>query len=371
MNLVDSGTKHNKINTPQMSIILANNILGTAILSLPRNMSMSMDTPDGWISIFLTGLICIGIGYLMVYISNKFPGLTVFEYSQLLIGKWLGRILVGFMIVFFIGMASYEVRVLAEVVDLFLLEQTPKSVIIIVMMMAAVYIVFGELGAIARLFGILLPITVLVLFGCLLLSLKTFDIEHLRPALSHGIIPIVAGFDPAFTSFIGIEALLILPAFLTNPSRAPRAVWYGIGVPTAIYFFTYLAVIGGLGVEVTKTVLWPTISLIRSFEYTGLLFERFDSFLMAVWIMQIYTAYVMYHYFIVRALKVYIAKPLGGVFLIMPIIYLLAMIPRSVFSLFKLLRYIEWMFYGIVIVVPLLLIFMYWIRGKANHEAQS
>ncbi|MES9804692.1 GerAB/ArcD/ProY family transporter, partial [Priestia megaterium] len=38
------------------------------------------------------------------------------------------------------------------------------------------------------------------------------------------------------------------------------------------------------------------LDLIRSYELTGLIFERFDSLLLVVWIMQMFTSFNVNHY---------------------------------------------------------------------------
>lgn len=56
----------------------------------------------------------------------------------------------------------------------------------------------------------------------------------------------------------------------------------------------------GLGIKpvldgvVTRT--WPTIDLMRSFEISGLIFERFESLLLVIWIMQIFATYTISYY---------------------------------------------------------------------------
>ena len=40
----------------------------------------------------------------------------------------------------------------------------------------------------------------------------------------------------------------------------------------------------------------PTIDLMRSFEISGLIFERFESLLLVIWIMQIFATYTISYY---------------------------------------------------------------------------
>ena len=55
-------------------------------------------------------------------------------------------------------------------------------------------------------------------------------------------------------------------------------------------------VIGALSIDGVVTRTWPTIDLMRSFEISGLIFERFESLLLVIWIMQIFATYTISYY---------------------------------------------------------------------------
>lgn len=114
-----------KITATQTAIFLNNTLLGAGVLTLPRSVSKSVGTPDGWISTLLGGAIVMLAVLLMVKISQQFPGKTVFQYSRLLTGRFIGGLLSMLLILYFITIAGFEIRTLAEVTLFFLLEGTP------------------------------------------------------------------------------------------------------------------------------------------------------------------------------------------------------------------------------------------------------
>ena len=59
-------------------------------------------------------------------------------------------------------------------------------------------------------------------------------------------------------------------------------------------------VIGALSIDGVVTRTWPTIDLMRSFEISGLIFERFESLLLVIWIMQIFATYTISYYACIR-----------------------------------------------------------------------
>lgn len=95
-------SSNDKITTSQALVILVNYILATGILTLPRTSVEQVKTPDVWISVFLGGLIAMIVGVIIVKLSQQFPEKKLFyQYSQDIVGKWMGRVLSLLIIVYF------------------------------------------------------------------------------------------------------------------------------------------------------------------------------------------------------------------------------------------------------------------------------
>lgn len=97
-------------------------------------------------------------------------------------------------------------------------------------------------------------------------------------------------------SFTCSEIMFILVAFMKKPKNAVKAVVIGTGVVTSFYMITMIMVIGALSVEGVVTRTWPGLDLMRSFEIPGLIFERFESFLLVIWIMQLFATFIITFY---------------------------------------------------------------------------
>lgn len=134
-----------KITTSQASIILTNSMLGAGILTLPRSLVKAVQTPDAWISVVLGGIVVFMAIMIMVKLSQQFPGKTVFQYSKRIVGNLPGGVLSSLLILYFIVVAGFEIRVLAEVTLFFLLEGTPIWAIVIPFIWVGTYLVYGGL----------------------------------------------------------------------------------------------------------------------------------------------------------------------------------------------------------------------------------
>ncbi|WP_040675487.1 GerAB/ArcD/ProY family transporter [Paenibacillus terrigena] len=357
-------SEQESITTHQAVVIVANYILGVGILTLPRSAAEQVKTPDIWLSIIIGGLIAMLAGLIIVKLSQKFPGMTFYDYSQQIVGKWIGCILNLIVIGYFISMASVMLRAMAEVNTLFLLEETPRWAMIIAFMWVGIYLVVGGLSAITRMFEIIFPITVIIFVLIAVMSLKIFDINNLRPVLGLGIAPVLNGVKTTALSFSGFEIMLLIVASMQNPKTAQKAVLIGIGIPLLFYVTTALMVIGALTIEGVTSLTWPTITLIKSFEFPGILFERYESLLLVIWMMQIFTTFVITHYSAAMGMARSMRKDIRPfLYVLMPVIYIVAMLPKNINDLFHFSDSIGKLAFVMFVILPIVLLGIAKLRG--------
>ncbi|MDN3018412.1 GerAB/ArcD/ProY family transporter [Paenibacillus sp. BSR1-1] len=353
-----------RITTPQAVIVLINYILAAGILTLPRTSVEKVKTPDVWLSVIIGGLIAIIAGVIMVKLSQQFPGKTIYQYSQVLLGKWLGGLLSLLIVGHFFTLAAYEVRALAEVTGFFLLEGTPIWAIIMPFMWVGLYLVFDGINPIARLFEIIFPITVVIFLLVTFMGFEIFEIDNVRPVLGLGLIPVLKGIKTTVLAFLGPEIMLLLTAFMQKPNKATKVILVGIAIPMIFYIITVIMVIGALSIDGVVLRTWPTLDLIRSFEIQGLIFERFESLLLVIWIMQIFSTFTITYYAASLGLsQIFKMKMNPFMYGLLFIIYVIALIPKNINDLFKfgdLIGNAALVLFG---VLPLLLLLISKVKG--------
>lgn len=361
--------KDDKITTTQAAIFLTDTVLGAGILTLPRSVLEAAETPDVWLSILLGGAIILLLVLIMVKLSQRFPGKTVYEYSRRIVGTIPGAILCLLLILYFMVVAGFEIRVLAEVAMLYLLEGTPIWAILIPFIWTGAYLACGGINSIARVFQIVFPISLFFLILSYVMSIPVFDPNHLRPLLGGGIMPVVQGLKSTILVFTGCEVIMVLIAHMQHPERAVKAVFTGIGIPIMLYLFTIVMVIGGMSVDAVLRSTWPTIDLLRSFEVTGLFFERLEFPFLVIWMMQMFCNFTSFYFSASLGLSQIFRLRFGPVlFALMPVIFISAMIPKRINDVFQLggaIGYIGIFFFALL---PALLSAIYWIRKKGLRQ---
>ncbi|AUO05887.1 spore gernimation protein [Paenibacillus sp. lzh-N1] len=358
-----------KITTKQTAVFLTNTVLGAGILTLPRGVTEQVQTPDAWLSVLIGGAIVILVIWVMVKLSQQFPGNTIYQYSRRIVGTVPGGFLSVLLIIYFIIIAGFEIRVLAEVTMFFLLEGTPIWAIVIPFIWVGSYLVFGGINSIARLYQIILPISLFFLLLCFVFSLRIFQIDHLRPVLSDGILPVIKGLKSTILVFSGCEVVMTLVAFMQHPEKAFKAMAVGIGIPLVLYFLTVVMVIGGLSVDSTVTSTWPTINLMRSFEIPGFLFERLEFPLLVIWVMQMFCNFCSFFFNASLGVsQVFGLKYRYAIFGLIPLIFISTMTPVRMMEVFSLGDAIGYMGIILFLLIPVFLSIVFMIRKKGMKQ---
>lgn len=324
-----------RITTTQATIMMVNYILAAGILTLPRTVVQASGTPDVWISVILGGILSMLTGAVIVRLNQRFPGQTFFQYSRRIIGRPLGVLLGTAIAGYFLCIASYEIRSVQEVTVFFLLEGTPSWAFAFAFIWTALYLCRGGINAVSRMCRLIVPITWTVFAIVCLLSLKVFDINNLRPVLGEGLGPVWKGVKPTSLTFTAGEALFFLIAFMDKPKKAMRVLVVGTCIPVFFYVAAVVLTIGAFSVDGVVTRTWPFLDLIRSFEVDYLIFERFESLLLVIWIMQIFCTFCIAFYGAALGMSQILNKKFHNcLFALLPVVYVISEIIPSINALF-------------------------------------
>ncbi|WP_151735748.1 GerAB/ArcD/ProY family transporter [Paenibacillus tengchongensis] len=353
-----AGKIPDRITTSQAVFILVNYILVASVFTLPRTAAEKAGTPDIWISVICGGVLSVLPAFLIACMCRKFPGETFFQFAPKMIGKPLALATGTLFCLYFLCYAAFELRSVQEITVFFLLEGTPNWAVAALFIWVALYLCRGGINALSRMCRLITPLAWTIFFGVCLLSLKIFDISNLRPVLGEGLAPVFRGMSVLPLSYTAGEALLFLVAFMDKPKQAGRVAVLGTLITIPFYVTSAVLTIGAFSVEGTVTRTWPFIDLIRSFE-VALLFERFESLLLAIWTMQIFSTFCIALYGAALGISQMSNLKLNHcLFAVLPLVYLLTECPPGINSVFAFGHFIgDWavlMFGGLSL--PLLLL---------------
>ena len=346
-----------QITPLEMAIVLMSMIIGVGILTIPRSLTAALETPDGWLAIGLTGIVVILIVYLIVRLQSYFPGQTLFDYLERgHFTKWVSHFLKTGFIIYFLTLLAFEARVLALVVNLYLLDRTPSVVLVGIILLTTTYGVTKGFQGIVHLSLLFLPITLILGFILLLANLPNVELERLLPIMGEGIAPIFQGIKEISLSYLGIEILFFL--LMTMDKRHIKAMPYSIAITiiTILYMATFIVVVSIFGVEGSQIITFPTVEAIKEIEVPGAFFERLESLMITIWLMTIFNTMAIAQLLTVQTVR-NTFRIQNQTFILAStvfITFILAFIPSSIPSVFEMGDRLGW--FGVCLITFSLLV---------------
>ncbi|QSS98888.1 GerAB/ArcD/ProY family transporter [Pontibacillus sp. ALD_SL1] len=348
----------------QVTIGISLTVLGVGMITLPREVFTAAGVASGWASVLITGMLAIGVTFLLITLNNRYQGMSYFQYNRIIVGSWFGGMITLITTMYYIAFAAFETRAMAELIQMFILDRTPVAFTMMIFIGTAVYLVMGGFSAIFRLFELYFPAIILFTLLIMILSANQFEVNHIRPFFE-GFSPIIKGMSATILSFVGIEVILFVQAHMKKPQRVKKAAMYGIGIPTFLYAIIVIMVGGIMGVGETMTLVYPLMELAKSIEIRNFFFERFETFFIPLWILSIFTTLSIVFYLAALGVKtVFQVKKETAVFSIIPIIYIIAMTPKNINEMFTMGTWIGYSMLVIGIIIPLILLLISVVRRQ-------
>lgn len=370
-------TKQEYLSPIQGGVLVLSSVIGTVVVTLPR-LATQAAQHSGVLSVFLAGLISLVLSILAVQLGKRFSNQTIIEYSATIAGKIPGKLIGVLIIIYSITVVGTALRVFADTLKIFMLPKTPIEFIMVTMLIVIVYLIYKGIGAIAKISESFIPLVITVLLLVIVLNFQDFEIRNLRPLISNGLVRTIKGalqgIPKIITAFLGFEIAFFIIPFLQEPDKITPYVAGGILLPTIIYTALTAMSIGVFGIELTKKMLYPTISLARAIEFPGAFAERFDILFSILWILGVFTSISIFFYIaslsITRIMGLKNFRPF--IFILVPFVYLVSILPQNIYQIHFLIDIVGYI--GIVVTllpIPLLLISKISGKGEKKHAKNS
>lgn len=190
-----AGINNAEITSGQCAKILFLFALGSAALILPT-MVTSIAKQDGWISMLLAGPFNYFILLIYLALADRFPKLTLAQYSEKLLGVWLGKAVTLLYIFYFLLLSALVLRNISDFLNLSVLPETPEWFINLTFMIVVIYGVLLGIETIARTGEILFGWAALVIGIVLIALFNQFNFQNFEPFLYDGWIRPIKGVYP-------------------------------------------------------------------------------------------------------------------------------------------------------------------------------
>jgi len=275
-----------KISSVAIVFMLMNLVGATAVVFLPA-IAAKYAKQDAWLKAIISTIPGIVVILLVTELGRRFPGKTLIEYLQDILGSWIGKTIGILYVVFIIHTNGIIIREFSELLNTMLMPRTPDLVLNATIVLLASYAVRSGLEVIARLLELILPPILVLYTAILFFGLAKADFNRLLPILENGIKPVLLGSvtpsawrgevvifgmflpylaKPLKGRTLGVWSAIILGAFLVGDALINTALF---GASTArLVFPTFnipsMVLLGGfLRVDVILIVLWLPAMLMK------------------------------------------------------------------------------------------------------------
>lgn len=284
------------ISAYQFALLVTLYTVGSAILVIPASMAAD-SKQDAWIA----SILGVGAGLLLVWlystVGNLFPNRTLVELNEILLGKWLGKVISLLFVVFTFLSCSQVMFYLGNFLTLHILQGTPILSIHIVFMIVVIIGVRYGIESIARCAEILFPVFI-ILFIILALSVSPqIKVENIQPILETGIKPILRStlVFLSIASLTLINLLMIFPACVNTSKKARRSFFIGHFTGGFIMIVIITLSIFILGPSQAARNMYPSYELASRVTIGGFL-ERIEALLAVMWLFSLYIKISLYFY---------------------------------------------------------------------------
>lgn len=276
---------NNGVTNRQLFFIIIVSMMGFSAVEIPKIMVEAAGT-GAWFSL-LIGAVFFALDVLMlVYLGEVYKGKSLFEYSQLLIGKIGSGVFCVIYILYFFILLTFVVRTSADIIKAEILYKTPLWSTMLLLLSVSLFAASKGVTHLARISEFLGLIVLIVGF---ILQFTTFTQGNLLNMLplfeSEEIGRYFRALPSTIFCFLGFEVITIIPFTKRNNKNsfwaAPAAV-----LLLCLYFIIIILSCGSvLGVDDIIHYDYPLLTAIRRLDIASLDFaKRLDLFFIMAWL---------------------------------------------------------------------------------------
>lgn len=362
--------KSMKISGSQIFWIMFTFEVGNSLL-LTISSTIRIAKQDAWISMVIAGLVGIAITFLATTLSSQYPNQTMIEFSQTILGKWLGKLMmIPFFLLWYSAMGVI-VREFGDFIITALFHKTPLWVIVFATMLLLIFIIYqGGIEGIGRLSEIVGPMVLLMITVLLILDLSNMNWHYMLPLYQDsGWLPILKGSYTPMASFFGESVMMTMFVFfMEKPDQASSRAMWGIGIAVLMISIGTLAVIFTFGPSLPSRLLYPFYDMSRFISVMEFI-QNVDILIVIIWFFSIFIKLALYMFIACygTAQWFHLKDWRKVVWLLAPISFVMAVSIKNIqifgqdYDKFFVLPFV---FPINMIGIPLLLLVVGWIRRK-------
>ncbi len=264
------------ISLKQFMLLVILFCMGSSILLIPTSLAGEAKQ-DAWIISILGIFVGMMLVFLYSTIGQRFQTISIVQYSEEILGKWLGKIVSFWFCSYAFILSGIILKHLGDFVVTFLMPETSVETIIIIFLLLVIMGTRLGIETIARSAEILFIFILLLYFIAVFGLLPEVDLTRLQPMFEGGIRPITRGlFQYIGSPYLELVIFLMIFPMINQIKKAKKTFLIGTllgGISIMIPVFFCLVV---LGPEMTALHTFSGFTVIKQINLGGFL-QRLES----------------------------------------------------------------------------------------------
>lgn len=342
----------------QIAVILYSIIIGYDVVNIPKEIAEAAGT-GSWFPLIIATIIFVLITYMITYLQYVFEGKTLYEYSTMLVGRFLTSLFMFICMIYFFMFLTMLVRLYGETIKLIILNKTPVMLICMVTFIVIGYAVIKGINVIARLCEIYVPINILgtIIITSLLATKGRY--VNLRPLFStEEIRSYIMALKTIVLPFLGMEILLFIPINQKENKHVFKYTMLMVVFIGALFIFLVESVISVVGVESVIYLKATVLSVLKGIDLYNIdIIRRLDGLYIIIWTMNIVCAMSLWAY----GVTVIIRRKLKNinnnllVIIVMCISFIVSQTPKTMEQVQRIIKYNTYLGLIVALVIPAIL----------------
>lgn len=252
----------------QYFFMIPNIIYGKAI-GITSGVMVRKIGADVWTSMLIGFFIGIIVIALLTFLCSRFPEQSIIQYSQVLLGKWMGKAIGLVLACFFVVAFAVSADVMVLHLKEYFLFETPVFVICLIYVLLCMYGARLGFEVVVRLsligFLMLLLLNITMFLGVI----KDFDFLNLQPIMDKGIVENTTNSVYVFSDLaMAILAIGMIYPTLDNKKKSGSITFWAMILTIFMVVIWPFLEIGVLGPNIMSNYVVCCMEQIRSAQFT-------------------------------------------------------------------------------------------------------
>ncbi|GHI00307.1 GerAB/ArcD/ProY family transporter [Neobacillus kokaensis] len=358
-----------RISHLQLALIMYATVVATAILYIPYVTAQDAKR-DLWLSPIWGSLSGFLIIIIIVKLSRLFPGKTLIEYCELILGRTFGKMIAFIYLFFLLHDTAIAFREYGEFIESAFLHKTPIIIVTGSIALSCAIAVHGGIETIGRCAMIFMPIVIALYVLIYVLLIPDLNVKNILPIMQNGVMPSIKGSLAPHAWLSQFSLLSLLLPFLTNQQKVMK--WGMVSLITSVFTMVFIN-LGNLFLfgSIITNLHFPVFEAAR-FISIGSFFEHIESIVIAVWVLGGFVQLSSFFYMLALGTSQWLTLPSYKPF-VLPIGFLIILF--SVWSIPSFEEMIQGMgttvpiyFLTIQLLIPILLLSVALVKKKFTNK---